>query len=896
MAFYLSDNEGKKTLLGILCFLLVYPLMSLVNSELDCPSSCFCDDKEQFVSCVGDGLWHVPPDIPTSAVRLELRNYIIPTLSNKALMKLTELQELKIHQSEIRYIENGTFLGLQKLQRLELSLNLLEGLNVAIFLGLNELRYLDLSSNKLTSTEEAFQDLKLVEQLNLRANKLTTITSSSLDGLHKVQYLNLDSNNISNIEVGAFQHLTNLAHLILSNNPLTQLSRLDFFGSRLQYIDFSHVGLKHVPQSLTRFVRDLRLAKNNITQIGAGDFDSYPYLGLLVLDDNNITKIENDAFGRLEYLVRLWLNGNLLERIPANLPSCLSALYIEENHVKKLPAHSFRGLNNLEQLFLQRNDIEEMEECAFCDLIRLKNLDLQANKIQNLTKGIFANLTSLESLDLSQNKLRILDSQCFTGLSSLKTLQISRTSTFIEFDDSVFDTLKNLETLELYDSAPFSVEILNSTRGLHGLRKLKELNIMHNKLICLRPDLPSFFPVIKIIKMSGNRWHCDRNILWLTKWLKTTSIQFYRSYDIKCASPTELEYKPIMLLTENDFTVTTTSTLELGTTVEYKGIKTSERVATTDHFMARIYPYGPLIPVSIGPSSTKVLTEEAFPENTSTNWFLDNTSTTVLFNYSHQVFSDNKQRGKLAEEGNNPAQGNVTSNEDDGKSHEHSNQSYVENTLTENVHINTASSYKGTTQSIEIPASNTSYIYTTFSALSRNNKDKISEKKKNNSHALGSVPTTEGYQKSVSTPKGFYVSPVATPHNLAHNNDKTIAIIVPSSLIGGILVMLIGLLVVVAVLRCRKRPDTCGVHRSSSSISYCPHRDEVSILTISEGTVGLKTENHHGLGNKLYYLMENGDIHKDPTKDAIPDPQLQDLLSQLPGENGQICVSEHAVS
>ncbi|XP_076305233.1 uncharacterized protein LOC143222513 [Tachypleus tridentatus] len=894
MAFYLLNNEGRKPLLGILCFLLIYPLF-LVNSELDCPSSCFCDDKEQFVSCVGDGLWHMPSNIPTSAVRLELRNYIIPTLSNKVLKKLTELQELKIHQSKIRYIENGTFLGLKNLQRLELSLNLLEGLNVAIFLGLNDLRYLDLSSNKLTSTEEAFQDLKLVEQLNLRDNKLTTITSSSLDGLHKVQYLNLDSNNISNIEVGAFQHLTNLAHLILSNNPLTQLSRLDFFGSRLQYIDFSHVGLKHVPQSLTRFVRDLRLAKNNISQIGAGDFDSYPYLGLLVLDDNNITKIENDAFGRLEYLVRLWLNGNLLEKIPSNLPSCLSALYIEENHVKNLPAHSFRGLNNLEQLFLQRNDIEELEVCAFCDLIRLKILDLQANKIQNLTKGIFANLTSLESLDLSQNKLRILDSQCFTGLTSLKTLQISRTSTFIEFDDSVFDTLKNLETLELYDSAHFSVEILNSTRGLHGLRKLKELNIMHNKLISLRPDLPSFFPLIKVIKMSGNRWHCDRNILWMTKWLKTTSIQFFRSYDIKCASPTELEYKPIMLLTENDFIVTTTSALELGTTMEYKSIKTSESVTTTGHFMARIYPYGPFVPVSMTPSSTKVLMEETFPAYTSTNGFGDNISTTVTFTYSHQVFNDNKQRGKHAGGRNSPEQRNVTFDEDDGKLHENSNQSYVENTVTENIHTNTASSHKETTNSIKI---NTSYIYSTLSSISLNNKDKISEKNKKFSQALGLGPTTEGYQKRLSTSKEFYFSPVATPHNLAHNNDKTIAIILPSSLIGGILVVLIGLLVVIAVFRCRKRPDAtgCDVHRSSSSISYCPQRDEVSILTISEGTVDLKTETHHGLGNKLYYLMENGDIHKDPTKDAIPEPQLQDMLSQLPGENGQICVSEHAAS
>lgn len=72
----------------------------------------------------------------------------------------------------------------------------------------------------------------------------------------------------------------------------------------------SHVGLSSIPTSLTKTVRDFRCANNNLTIIGRTDFESYPNVGLLVLDENRIEIVEEDAFGRLDFLTRLWLNGN----------------------------------------------------------------------------------------------------------------------------------------------------------------------------------------------------------------------------------------------------------------------------------------------------------------------------------------------------------------------------------------------------------------------------------------------------------------------------------------------------------------------------------------------------------------------------------------------------------
>ncbi|XP_023212601.1 leucine-rich repeat-containing protein 15-like [Centruroides sculpturatus] len=776
------------------CWLLNSPIASC--TKVTCSSSCYCDSTGEFVSCIGDGMFKSLPKVPRTAIRLELRNYIIPSLSAEQLYGLVKLHELKLQQTQTKLIENGTFSDLQNLRRLELCQNFLENITNSTFDGLQKLRYLDLSSNCLVNVDESFLQLSSVEQLNLRLNNISQVSAKSFSGLIKVQYLNLDSNQISYIEVGSFQYLTNLAHLILSNNPLTTLSRLDFFGSRLQYIDISHMGLERIPQSLTKFVRDLRLAKNNLTRISAGDFDSYPYLGLLVLDDNLIREIEPDALGRQEYLMRLWLNGNHLNRVPDNLPPSLQALYMEENELLAIHSYSFKGLVNLEQLFLQRNKIRELSFCAFCDLLSLKSLDLQANQIENLTNGVFANLTQLEMLDLSQNSIKIMEAHCFEGLSSLKTLQLSRMSTSIKFDESLFDHLKNLQMLEVYDSSDFALQIINSTRLLHGLRNLRELNIMHNKLFYLRPDFPSFFPNLKVIKMSGNNWICDKQILWLSHWIQKSNLQFYRSYSIRCSSPPNLQFKPIMMLTGDDVNA----------------------------------------PVNIEQLTTSITEQTTISEissTTSPSKFIDTSANTTLYQKSH-IFLEMTQPSNITE-------------------------SVIGTEITESISENPS---QNITELIKINRDNSTHTTTVENSTittSQTEKELISNK-----HMSSRLLANH----------------ISRPPSSNHWWDNATTVIVTSSVASASLVLVIGIVTSFAFYKCRKYrigSKHCLLRRSSS-ISYYPQRDEISIVTVSEGTVGLQTRTHHGLGNKLYYIMENGDVFRDPIKDALPDPQLQELL------------------
>ncbi|ROT70400.1 Slit-like protein [Penaeus vannamei] len=485
---------------------------------------------------VGDSQW-APPSLPPGLTRVELRNFLVPELGAAQLQQLPDLRELQLNQCNLSRLLDDAFSRLPQLERLDLSENQLVRLGPDVFTGLSALHTWTCRANRLANLTRPFAHLSWLQHLNLKDNNLTALTHDTFQGLDRVQYVNLDGNLIASVDVAAFQHLTGLAHLILSNNPLSSLATLDFFGSRLQYIDVSNIGIARVPQALTQFVRDLRLAKNAIREIHRGDLDSYPYLGLLVLDDNGLQLLEEDALGRHEYLARLWLNGNSLQAVPLSLPPALRALYIEENMIESLREGDFRGLASLEQLFLRRNHIASVADCALCDLVSLKTLDLQANRLTTLAGRVFSRLASLETLDLSQNPLLALDAAVFAGLTSVRVLQMSRVhSDNVTVPETAFDPLKGLQILEMYGSPHLVALILNSTRMLHSLRGVRELNLMHNDLKALRNDFPAFFPKLQVAKFSGNTWDCTNpsKILWMKRWMVARSpVTFYRSYSIR---------------------------------------------------------------------------------------------------------------------------------------------------------------------------------------------------------------------------------------------------------------------------------------------------------------------------------------------------------------------------
>nr|XP_015106842.1 extracellular matrix protein 2-like [Vicugna pacos] len=115
--------------------------------------------------------------------------------------------------------------------------------------------------------------------------------------------------------------------------------------------------------------------------------------------------------------------GNVkMKHVPALSDPSLTTLYLAENEIAKIPAHTFLGLPNLEWLDLSKNklDARGLHPHAFKTLTRLKRLNLDGNSLSTVP----ALPTSLQELKLNDNLLQGLQSSSFRGLGQLLTLEV----------------------------------------------------------------------------------------------------------------------------------------------------------------------------------------------------------------------------------------------------------------------------------------------------------------------------------------------------------------------------------------------------------------------------------------------------------------------------------------
>ncbi|XP_019519846.1 PREDICTED: extracellular matrix protein 2-like isoform X1 [Hipposideros armiger] len=151
-----------------------------------------------------------------------------------------------------------------------------------------------------------------------------------------------------------------------------------------------------------------------------------------------------------------------MKHVPALTDPGLTTLYLAENEIAKIPAHTFLGLPNLEWLDLSKNklDARGLHPHAFKNLTRLKRLNLDGNSLSTVP----ALPTSLQELKLNDNLLQGLQHSSFRGLSQLLTLEV--------------------EGNQLHDGNIFPL-------AFQPLRNLLYLRLDRNRLRTIPPGLPA---------------------------------------------------------------------------------------------------------------------------------------------------------------------------------------------------------------------------------------------------------------------------------------------------------------------------------------------------------------------------------------------------------------------
>ncbi|XP_052584643.1 podocan-like protein 1 [Peromyscus californicus insignis] len=466
-----------------------------------CPWPCSCP-QDDTVDCAGLGLRVFPDNVTRAARHLSLQNNQLQELPYNELSRLSGLRTLDLHNNLISSegLPDEAFESLTQLEHFYVAHNKLSvapqflphSLRVAdlaanevaeifplTFGEKPELRSVYLHNNRLSNTglpPDTFHGSEAITTLSLSSNRLSYLPPSlpaSLERLH------LQNNLISKVPRGALSRQTQLRELYLQHNLLadsgldaTTFSKL----SSLEYLDLSHNQLATVPEGLPGTLTILHLGRNCIRQVEAVRLHRAKGLRYLLLQHNELgaSALPAGTLRPLRALHTLHLYGNRLERVPPALPRHLKALVMPHNRVAVLGARDLVSARALAELNLAYNRLTSarVHPGAFRRLRALRSLDLAGNQLSRLPEGLPASLCSLR---LQRNQLRALEPEPLAGLNKLRELSLAH------------------NRLRVGDIGPGT---------WHELQALQVLDLSHNELSFVPPDLPE---ALEELHLQANR-------------------------------------------------------------------------------------------------------------------------------------------------------------------------------------------------------------------------------------------------------------------------------------------------------------------------------------------------------------------------------------------------------
>ncbi|XP_058247596.1 toll-like receptor 8 [Hemibagrus wyckioides] len=253
----------------------------------------------------------------------------------------------------------------------------------------------------------------------------------------------------------------------------------------------------------------------NLTADSLKDMQKLKNLSLNWMNHKKNVKISKGVFANLTNLEILELNGVGLSVIPAELPSTLRELRLDENNISSLSYQNVSQLKNLTHLYLSKNCYYgrsclmpfEIVNGTFSDLDKLKHLSLSYNNITHVPRYLPVSLVTLE---LASNMISFIGEDDFKGLPNLKTLKIQGNcprchnapypctpcaNGSIDIHERAFHPLRKLILLHL---AGNSISVIKKA-WFDSLSQLQELYLSYNFLTSQIEDGP-FLSNLKLLK------------------------------------------------------------------------------------------------------------------------------------------------------------------------------------------------------------------------------------------------------------------------------------------------------------------------------------------------------------------------------------------------------------
>ena len=535
--------------------------------ERKCPSlpGCRCNNDVTVVDCSYGQLTYIP-NIPESALVLNLEHNNLTSITSRAFSKLLKLQTLNLNYNSIQKVEPFAFEGLESTTKIQMRKNKMRALENQSFANIPRLQNLTLAYNMIEYiSEHAFDGTSAITKIVLDGNKFFTVPSvgyqPQLTWLHlftnvivnatfpssyrngsKRLLINLSEKKIASLDNytllslagvsitdmvltndyittiadGTFTPFSLVESLKLGSNPLSISSvRNIAFGpakKSLTYLDLSGVfdSEKEFYEGLSFFkntsITTLELCRNSISFLTDELFNEFQNVQVLHLCKNKLFQLGTETLRNLHELIEIGSDNNMFMSFPRHLPTSLKGLNLAGNQIKVIKTNDTSYLHNLRSLSLNNNGIGKLESGAFNGLENLNTLYLSQNHIGVLSGSIFQPLRNLTHLYLGNNNLHQIFQILFEPLASLRKLDLSGNGCCDRMQVNTFESLTSLRYLHLERNNLSDVFAGKyGSQLFKGLTELKEIHISSNNIQTVSNSLLKDQVSLGVLKMDHNR-------------------------------------------------------------------------------------------------------------------------------------------------------------------------------------------------------------------------------------------------------------------------------------------------------------------------------------------------------------------------------------------------------
>lgn len=371
--------------------------------------------KLRILDLSNNNIKYLPRDVFTNTLleKLDLSNNDFSVVPSVSLSEIGfTLRHFSIGYNSIEHIDSTTFPDIPYLQFLDLSNNKLTILPDNVFTSLSLLQELDLSSNPIRANyKELFHYAQNLQMLSLANTRISIVPHLPLPNLIN---LNLSHNSIETIYKNSVEDLQRLKHVDLSYNHFVHIPNQVWY---------------HLP-----LLKTLILSYNPIKEITSSSFQGLQHLQRLELNGlNKLQRFESDALIQLRILTELSMQtwpkiGNFSHHfcdLLRNLKQLrVLKLHLQESFLdEQLQCVSNRKIRHLE---IKGKNLKTIDRDAFSRFRRNSHLFLRitGTSIEELPAGVFANMYKISylTIDLRDNRLAYLSPEIFYGNSSWKNV------------------------------------------------------------------------------------------------------------------------------------------------------------------------------------------------------------------------------------------------------------------------------------------------------------------------------------------------------------------------------------------------------------------------------------------------------------------------------------------